>query len=354
MSVFSVNDFDQHELVVFHHDKASGLNAIIAIHNTGLGPAVGGCRMYPYTDSTAALHDVLRLSRGMTFKSALAGLSLGGGKSVIMGDPHKDKSEKLLLAMADFVESLNGKYIVAEDSGTNVDDIKIMSRNTNYVSGLALEKEHQGDPSPSTAYGVFIGIETAVKHKLGVNNLQDIKVAVQGVGNVGYYLCKLLKAAGAKIYAADITQQNVERVVRQFDAVAIPVDKIMGIDVEVFSPCAMGAVINENTIKHMQAVIIAGAANNQLAQARHTDMLLERDILYAPDFVVNAGGIIDAYYQQQNGSDSKIKQHIEQISQPLIDIFLRVENEGLSTHAVAEKMAQTYLLNINARQQNNA
>lgn len=340
MSIFNSNAFDEHELVVFRHDQETGLNAIIAIHNTNLGSAVGGCRMYPYANSDQALNDVLRLSRGMTYKSAMADLPLGGGKSVIIGDPRKDKRPALLHAMGEFIDSLGGKYITAEDSGTSVEDMRIIREKTRYVSGIDKNSKYKGDPSPSTALGVFKGIQASVKYKLGLDELTGVRVAIQGVGHVGYYLTELLVDAGAKVFVADINEENVDRVVTGFGAIVVSPDDIAGIEVEVFSPCAMGAVINDNTLQSLYAPIVAGAANNQLAEARHGEILYKRGILYAPDFVINAGGIIDVHYQTTRPDQEAMNNHIFRIGDTLTGIFQRSEEKGLSTHTVAEQIAK--------------
>ena len=345
MSVFNSSAFDAHELVVFGHDEKSGLDAIIAIHSSTLGPAVGGCRMYPYVSAESALNDVLRLSRGMSYKSAMAGLPFGGGKSVIIGDPKKDKTPALLHAMGEFIDNLGGKYITAEDSGTSVEDMLIIGERTPHVSGVEPDSKYSGDPSPSTALGVFKGIQASVKHKLGLDELTGIRVAIQGVGHVGYYLSELLVNAGAKVFVADISTENVERVVKHFGAIAIHPDDIIGIEVDVFAPCAMGAIINDNSLESLQAPIVAGAANNQLAEERHAGILQEKSILYAPDFVINAGGIIDVHYQRSKVKQEVMLAHINRIGDTLTSIFSRADAEGKTSHCIAEEMAREKFIN---------
>jgi len=340
MSVFDSAAFDQHEMVVFGRDERAGLSAIIAIHNTHLGPAAGGCRMYPYADSDTALSDVLRLSRGMTYKSALADLPFGGGKSIIIGDPKKDKTPALLRAMGAFIDSLGGKYIAAEDAGTGVEDMQTIKEKTPYVSGVDNSAKHLGDPSPSTALGVFTGIQVSVRHKLGLDELSGVRIALQGVGHVGYYLTELLTKASATVFVADINKANVQRVVKQFGATEVASEDIIGIEAEVFCPCAMGAVINDDSIQSLNAPIVAGAANNQLAADRHAQLLLEKDILYAPDFVINAGGIIDVYYQTNKTKVEMRNDHILRIGAKLVKILERSDAEGLSSHLIAEAMAE--------------
>ncbi|MDO9321141.1 MAG: Glu/Leu/Phe/Val dehydrogenase dimerization domain-containing protein, partial [Pseudomonas sp.] len=306
MSVFSHIDFDQHEQVIYSQDKSSGLKAIIAIHDTSLGPALGGCRMWPYSSDELALRDVLRLSRGMSYKSALANLPLGGGKAVIIGDPRSGKSEALFQAMGDFVESLGGRYITAADSGTGVAEMQIMAQRTRHVAGAdpreALDGgSRDGDPSPSTAYGVFVGLQAAVQHRLGRSDLNGLKVAIQGVGQVGFGLAQQLKAAGAQLWVSDIFAANERRAVEQLGAIAVGQHEIYGLDVDVFAPCAMGGILNLQTLEALRAPVIAGAANNQLADAQLAEELQRRGCLYAPDYAINAGGIIDVCYERTGG-----------------------------------------------------
>ncbi|HWV10509.1 Glu/Leu/Phe/Val dehydrogenase dimerization domain-containing protein [Pseudomonas sp.] len=345
MSVFSHVEFDHHQQVVFGHDKASGLRAIIAIHNSNLGPALGGCRMWPYANDEQALRDVLRLSRGMTYKSALANLPLGGGKAVIIGDPHTGKSEALFQAMGDFVESLGGRYITAADSGTGVAEMQIMAERTRHVAG-AVPREafgggvRNGDPSPSTAYGVFVGIQVAVRHRLRRDSLSGLRVAIQGVGQVGFHLAQHLKAAGAELWVSDIVEANVRRAVEQLGARTVSQQDIYGLDVDVFAPCAMGGIINRQTLEALHAPIIAGAANNQLADAELADTLKRNGCLYAPDYAINAGGIMDVYYERSGGSAAALKTHIEGIGDTLAQIFQRADLEGRSTTDVADQLAE--------------
>ncbi|MDM8347662.1 Glu/Leu/Phe/Val dehydrogenase dimerization domain-containing protein [Pseudomonas sp. sp1636] len=348
MSVFSHIDFDHHEQVVYGHDQASGLKAIIAIHNRNLGPALGGCRMWPYASDEEALRDVLRLSRGMSYKSALARLPLGGGKAVIIGNPHTGKSAALFQAMGDFVDSLGGRYITAADSGTGVAEMQIMAERTRHVAGAGQREAfgggmRNGDPSPSTAYGVFIGLQAAVKHRLGRDDLKGLRVAVQGVGQVGFGLARQLKEAGAELWVTDIVEANVQRAVEQLGATAVGQNDIYGLEVDVFAPCAMGAIINPQTLEALRAPVIAGAANNQLADAGLAEELRRRGCLYAPDYAINAGGIIDVCYERSGGSTAELKAHIEGIGATLEEIFQRAEREGSTTTAVADRMARERL-----------
>jgi leucine dehydrogenase len=348
MPVFTHIDFDHHEQVVFGHDQASGLKAIIAVHDTTLGPALGGCRMWNYASDEEALRDVLRLSRGMTYKSALARLPLGGGKAVIIGDPRNGKSEALFQAMGDFVDSLGGRYITAADSGTGVAEMQIMAERTRHVAGAGQREAigggtRDGDPSPATAYGVFVGIRSAVRHRLGRNDLNGLKVAIQGVGQVGFGLAKHLRDAGAELWVTDIHEANQRRAVEQLGARAVGQQEIFGLEVDVFAPCALGAIINPQTLEALRAPIIAGAANNQLASAELAEQLRRRDCLYAPDYAINAGGIIDVCYERTGGSSEQLKAHIEGIEATLDEIFQRSKAEGATTSAIADQMARERL-----------
>lgn len=342
MSIFSHIEFQHHEQVAFCHDKKTGLKAIIAVHNTHRGPALGGCRMWPYNSDEEALHDALRLSKGMTYKSALAGLPLGGGKAVIIGDPRKDKTPGLLHAMGEFVEKLSGRYITAEDSGTSVADMITISEKTQYAAGIVTDgnHSHSGDPSPSTALGTFYGVKAAVKHRLKQEDLTGLKVAIQGVGNVGYHLGKHLKEAGAELIVTDIFEANWQRAVNELGATYVEPDQIYSQDVDVFSPCALGAIINDNSLTQLKASIIAGASNNQLATPEHGDQLHKKGILYAPDYVINAGGIIDVAHQCSGKDPQETQQHIARIADTLSEIFDRSKTQDISTHLVADKMAE--------------
>ncbi|EIK53516.1 leucine dehydrogenase [Stutzerimonas stutzeri TS44] len=344
MSVFAHPDFDHHEQVVFCHDKTSGLRAIIAIHNTRLGPALGGCRMFPYANDDDALRDVLRLSRGMTLKSSLAGLQLGGGKAVIIGDPHTDKSQALLHAMGDFIDSLGGRYITAADSGTGDAEMQAFAQRTRHVMGATPRTTLDGsivsgDPSPSTALGVFVGLKAAVRHRLGRDDLTGLKVAIQGVGHVGLGLGRHLKAAGAELWVADIFDANVQQAVAELGANVVLPQDIYGLDVDVFAPCAMGGILNEQTLQTLRAPVIAGAANNQLATPQIGAELQRREQLYAPDYAINAGGIIDVYYQRIGGSATQSDAHVRAIGDTLQQIFTRATASGEPTSVIADRLA---------------
>lgn len=344
MQLFAHPEFDHHETVCFCHDERSGLRALIAVHNTALGKGLGGCRMWPYRSEDEALTDVLRLSRGMTYKAALAGLPQGGGKSVIIGDPRRDKTPELMRAMGRAVDRLNGAYVVAEDSGTSVADMRLMAEVTRHVGGLADDKAQAagrtGDPSPATAFGVFIGIQAAVKHRYGRDDLRGLRVAVQGVGNVGYRLCRHLHEAGAQLWVTDLHAPAVERCVREFGATAVDMDRIVALEVDVFAPCALGAVLNDASIAQLRAGVVAGAANNQLARPEHDHALMARGILYAPDYCINAGGIIDIYYEGPNYDWAVVEAHLRRIGTTLMAIFERAHAEGRPTGEVADRMAE--------------
>lgn len=345
MSVFDHSEFDNHEHVAFYHDEAAGLSAIIAVHNTNLGPALGGCRMWPYVNSAEALTDVLRLSKGMTYKSAMANLKLGGGKSVIIGDPRKVKTPEMMTAMGKFVDSLGGKYFTAEDSGISVTDLKSMAQESDYIAGTKAHYHYAGEtadgnPAPSTAYGVFVGVKASVEHALK-SDLNGVRVAIQGMGHVGYRLAEHLHNAGAKLFVTDIYPEGVDRAVKELGATAVAPEEIYGLDVDVVAPCAMGASINDETLSTLKAKVIAGAANNQLAREEIGDVLQERGIVYAPDYVINAGGVIDIYHQRmESSSNEALRDHLEQIGDTLKEIFERADAEGRATNRVANVIAE--------------
>ena len=344
-TVFDHKDFADHEQVVHCQDSSTGLQAIIAIHNTNRGPALGGCRMWPYASDRDALADVLRLSRGMTYKSAMANLDLGGGKAVIIGDPRTDKTDALLRSFGRFLQGLGGRFIVAEDSGTSVADIKIIAEESEYVAGIAdtttaVGTLRSGDPSPATAYGVFMGIKAAVKQRLGRDDLEGLRFAVQGVGNVGYRLAKHLHENGAILWVTDLYDDQVKRAVAEFDARAVGPEEIFALDVDVFSPCALGGAINDQTLTQLRAAVVAGAANNQLTHERHGEELMKRGILYAPDYVINAGGIIDISLELFGFDRDKLVRHLEGIYDTLMEIYERASCEQLPTGVVADHIAE--------------
>lgn len=344
MAIFTQSEFDNHEQVVFCSDKETGLKAIIAVHSTALGPAVGGCRLWNYEREEDAVYDVLRLSKGMTYKNALAGLKFGGGKSVIIGDAKTIKSEALFRAFGRCLEQLGGRYYSAEDVNTSTHDVMTMHKETNYVFGL---EGKSGNPSPFTALGTYLGIKAAVKHKFGHEDLTGLRVSVQGLGSVAFDLCKYLHDAGAKLVVTDINEERIARVVEQFGATAVAINDIYAQDVDVYAPCALGATLNDQTIPQLKAKIVAGCANNQLAQARHGDMLLNNGVLYAPDYVINAGGIINVSFEQApngyNPADSTAK--VQEIYGTLLNIFDRSQQSGIATNVIADQMAQEIIAN---------
>ncbi len=337
MPVFGAVDFDQHEQVAFFYDKETGLRAIIAIHNSNRGPALGGCRMWPYADEQKAVTDALRLSRAMTYKAAMANLPLGGGKTVIIGDSHHDKSPELFRAVGRCVETLGGRYIIGEDVGTTVEDMVHIKETTSSVVGLP---GGSGDPSPFTAIGVYESIRSAVLYRLGQSSLAGVKVAVQGLGHVGYHLCQLLAEAGANLFVTDIDTGLVKKVVKDFKAKAVSPEEIYGLDVDVFAPCALGAIINSKTLLQLKCKVVAGSANNQLEKHSHGEKLAKMKILYAPDYVVNAGGLIDVYYDGPAYNIDIVRLHVAGIHDTLLDVFHRAEQLHISTSEAADLIAE--------------
>ncbi|MBL4806493.1 MAG: Glu/Leu/Phe/Val dehydrogenase [Rhodobacteraceae bacterium] len=337
MAIFTPEEFDDHESVLFFHDKKSNLKAIIAVHDTTLGPALGGTRMWDYDNEADAIEDVLRLSQGMTYKSSLAGLNLGGGKSVIIGNPREDKSEELFEAFGRAVHQLGGTYIAAEDVGTTVEDLEIARRSTPHISGIG--EGNAGNPSPATAWGVFNGLKAAAHYRLKKQDLRGLKVAVQGLGNVGYGLCQYLTDAGAELIVTDIHDNAISRAVSELGATAVEVDKIYGQDVDIFAPCALGAILNDETIPVLKAKVVAGAANNQLATTKHGRDLMNRGILYAPDYAINAGGIIIISHEGPKFDRGSAMKQVAGIYDTALDIFRRAERENISTAEVADEIA---------------
>lgn len=341
MTIFSNPDFDDHEAVHAFCHRPSGLVGFVAIHSTALGPAFGGCRMWAYDAEAAALGDALRLSRGMSYKNALAGLAYGGGKAVIIADSRTAKSQALFEAFGDVVASLNGRYVTAEDVGITVDDMRIVGRRTGYVSGIGTGGAGGGDPSPMTALGVFEGLRAAVAFALQRDSLEGLRVAVQGVGNVGYNLCRLLHGAGARLVVADVHAPSAQRAAAEFGASVVAPEAILVQDVDVLAPCALGGVLGEETIPDIKAAVVAGAANNQLACARDGERLMARGIAYAPDYVVNSGGIIAVAAEYEGGRpERQVRARVETIHARTLAIFERARAEGRPTSAVADQMAR--------------
>ena len=340
MGVYEAQDFDHHETVAFFNDKASGLKAIIAIHSTALGPACGGTRMYPYASSDDAVTDVLRLSRGMSYKSAMAELPLGGGKAVIMGSPRTDITERLLLAYADAVNALGGRYITAMDVGIGPKELPVIARGTKYAAGFDQPGKTGGDSSPMTTLGTYVGLKAAVKHRLKTDTTKDMTVAIQGLGKVGMGLADSLHKEGARLIVADMDEKAVRMAVDRFGAKPVPTDEIVTVSCDVLSPNALGAILNDKTVPELKAKVVAGAANNQLARDVHGQMLKERGILYAPDYVINAGGIIRVAGQIFGWDDTESERRTRNIANTLTAIFRRAEAESRPTNVIADHMAE--------------
>lgn len=342
MNVFDEMKSKEHEQIVHCYDRESNLKVIIAIHNTILGPALGGCRMWPYENEAQALNDALRLSRGMTYKSAVAGLNLGGGKAVIIGDAKTMKSETLFRAFGRFVQSLAGRYITAEDVGTTVSDMEWVRMETDYVTGFSRALGGSGDPSPVTAFGVYHGMRAAMKKVYGTDNMQGRTVAMQGVGQVGFYLIGHLIAAGAKVVASDIDEERIKRAAAQYDALTfVPPNEIYDVNCDVFAPCALGGTINSKTIPRFQCKIVAGCANNVLGNEDTDATALDaHKILYVPDFVINSGGLINV----SNELDGYNRKHAISKAAGIFDIVAQLlgiaENENISTLKAANAMAE--------------
>ena len=338
MELFNTISAMGHEQVTICHDKASGYRGIIAIHNTALGPALGGTRFWNYESDDAALTDALRLARGMTYKSAVAGLNLGGGKAVIIGDNQTKSRELIFRAHGRFVESLGGRYITAEDVGTSPSDMDYVQMETDYVAGLG---NKSGDPSPVTARGVFRAIEASAQWRWGSTKLAGKTVIVQGVGHVGYYLCKELAGVGAKLIVSDIHSERVDRVVKEFGAKAAGDKDIYNAKADVFAPCALGAILNDETIPQLQVEIVAGGANNQLhIPDRHAASLVARNILYAPDYVANAGGVINVYSELVSWTQERALRKADGIFDTVLGVFQIAKDQGITTALAADRLAE--------------
>jgi leucine dehydrogenase len=332
---------DEYEEVVFFHDRPSGLRAIVAIHSTVLGPSLGGTRFYPFPSEEEALRDVLRLARGMTYKAAAAGLDLGGGKAVIMGDPKRDKTEELLRTYGRFIESLGGRYITAEDVGTSRDDMDLLRRETRWVTGVSRRLGGSGDPSPVTAFGVFQGIRACAEEALRTNSLEGVRVVVQGVGKVGYHLVGHLIEANAKVTVADVDVDLVARAVKEYDVDTVEPVKAHAQECEIFSPCAMGAVIRDDTLAELKCKVVAGAANNQLERPEHADALGELDVLYAPDYVINAGGLMNVADELMGYDRDRAMARVEGIYRTLREVFRLARVEGITSAEAADRVARS-------------
>ena len=342
MAVFDHPEFDQHESLHFVRDPDSGLKAIIAIHSTALGPAAGGCRRWQYASDADALTDALRLSRGMTYKNAVAGLKFGGGKSVILASEAAPKSPALFRAFGRAVEGVGGRYVTAEDVGCSMDDMNYVREETSFVSGLPQSGDSAGgDPSPMTALGVFLGIEAAVRVKLGKESLDGISVAVQGVGHVGLHLCRLLHEAGAKLTVADVNREHLQQARDELPVTEVAPPQLLYSNVDVLAPCALGNILTSVTIPKLRAKIVAGAANNQLATEADGARLVEHGILYAPDYVINAGGIINVAHEYYgNSSEQEVRAEVTRIPERLEVIFAKAEETGQPTNVIADEWAR--------------
>ena len=334
-----------HEQVLFSHDPSCGYFGIIAIHDTTLGPALGGTRVWPYQSTEEALQDVLRLSRGMTYKSAVAGLNLGGGKAVIIADPKRPDRESLFRAHGRFVETLGGRYITAEDVGTSPMDMEFVKRETKHVAGLL---NLSGDPSPVTGYGVYMGMKACAKQRWGKDSLAGKTVAVQGAGKVAYYLMKHLHDEGAKLIVTDIDQEKVKRAVEEFGAQAVTTEQIYGVKADIFAPCALGAIINDDTLKQLKVEIVAGGANNQLAEPRHGVELEKKGILYAPDYVINGGGVVNVFGELQGWTMERSKRKAQEIYDTILRVFAIATREKIPSFEAADHLAEERIRSVAA------
>lgn len=349
MEIFKELNTRGHEQLAFFNDPFSGLKGIVAIHNTTLGPALGGCRMWNYKSEEEAIIDVLRLSKGMTYKASIAGLNLGGGKAVIIGDAKKDKTEKLFRSFGRFVEGLGGRYITAEDVGTNIHDMENVKIETNYVTGIAKSLGGSGDPSPVTAFGVYNGIKAAVKEKMNKTSLSGLRVSVQGLGHVGTHLVDYLSKDGAEIFVTDIDKERVNYIVKKYDCQYVDPDNIIKQPVDIYAPCALGATINKDTVSLLNCKIVAGGANNVLSNASEdSKALIERDILYAPDYVINAGGLINVANELEGYNRDKAFNNAEKIYDTLMGIFKRAKKDSISTHQAAALQAEDRIKKISS------
>lgn len=342
-----------HEQVAFCYDADSGLRSIIAIHSTILGPSLGGTRMWLYESDQAALTDVLRLSRGMTLKAAISGLNLGGGKAVIIGDSRTDKSEALWRRYGKFVDGLNGRYITAEDVGTSVRDLEFIAMETRHCAGLPEHMNGGGDPSPVTAYGTYLGMKASAKEVWGNDSLSGKKVIVQGVGHVGAYLVDLLVKEGAHVSVSDIREDKVSAITKEFKVKVVKPEDVYDADMDIYAPCALGATLNSETIPGLKCLIVAGAANNQLKdEDRHGEMLRDRGILYAPDFLINAGGLINCYVELDGYDRARAMATCENIYDRTHEIFSVARSQNITTHQAAEDLAMqrvNAIAKLNAR-----
>lgn len=345
MEIFKYMEKYGYEQLVMCHDRTCGLKAIICIHDTTLGPALGGLRMWPYASEDEAVLDALRLARGMTYKNAAAGLNLGGGKAVIIGNPRTDKSEELFRAFGRFVDTLGGRYITAEDVGTCVDDMEYIRLETKHVAGLA---GLSGDPSPVTAYGTYMGMKATALVAWGNDSLKGKVVAVQGLGHVGYALCRHLAEEGARLIVTDLDPEAVDRVVREFKATAVAPEEIYGVECDIYSPNALGGTINDQTIPQFKCKVIVGAANNQLKEERHGDILREKGIFYAPDYIVNAGGVINIAEEVRGYNRERALKKAADIYDRVLKVFKIAEEQNIPTYVAADRLAEERIARIHS------
>ncbi len=338
---------NNHEQVVFCNDNETGLKAIVAIHNTVLGPSLGGTRMWPYKNEMEALTDALRLSRGMSYKSSLAGLNLGGGKAVIIGDAKTQKNEALMRRFGKFIDSLSGKYITAEDVGMSTKDMEYIKMETDFVTGLPESMGGSGDPSPVTARGVYLAMKASCKEKWGNDSLSGKKVVVQGIGHVGESLVHYLVKEDAKVFINDINEERLKAISKETGALVVASDKLYDMDMDIYAPCALGATVNTDTLNRLKCSIICGSANNQLADENlHGKMVIEKGILYAPDFVVNAGGIINVYYELEGYNRERALAHADKIYDTTLNIFKVSKEQNIPTYMAANRIAEKRIADI--------
>lgn len=342
MAIFGQNDFDNHEVVHAFYNEDVNLKGFIVVHSTRLGPALGGCRYWRFDHEDDALSEALRLSRGVSYKNAIAGIPYGGGMAVVMAEPGVEKTPEMFEQLGRVIDLMNGSYITAEDVGTNIDDMRCVARTTGYVNGIPRTSGYVGgDQSPRTAQSVVVGMKAAVKIAMDRDDLEGVSVAVQGVGNVGYQLCKQLHEQGAKLTVCDIVDEKVSRVVDEFGATAVAEDDILGVEADILAPCALGGLLTAATIPWLSVKIVAGAANNQLATDPDGERIHASGVLYAPDFVINAGGAISVSAEREDGADSaEVDKRIEAVGERISDIFARSIAEDKSTHSVASEMAR--------------
>lgn len=346
-SVFNQMSEYDHERLHICYDEYTGLKAIIAVHNTALGPALGGTRMWKYASEAEALRDVLRLSRGMTYKAAITGLNLGGGKAVIIGDAKTDKSEALMRRYGRFVQSLNGTYYTAEDVGTTTKDMEYIRMETKYVTGVPESLGGSGDPSPVTAYGVYMGMKASAKQAWGNDSLRGKTIAVQGIGNVGENLVRHLREEDAKVYISDINEERLTHVAQKYEAHIVPNNAIYDLDIDIYAPCALGATVNTETLAQLKCAIIAGAANNQLADEKiHGKMVMDKGIIYAPDFLINAGGLINVYSELMGYNKKRALQQAENIYEVTLKILKKSQDEKIPTYEAANQIAEKRIADI--------